>query len=428
MIKKIVIAIVCLAVNSLYAQDGTISPYSYFGIGDQRALGTIENQMMGGIGMYSDSIHINLKNPASYSKLGIQAGENFGITTYSAGVSHKALRLKTYTEQQNSSVTNLDYLSIGFSVRKGWGIGFGVMPVSSVGYNLVSESNNSNGVLVTNQLNGEGGLNRVYISTGYQLINNLSLGITANFNFGTLKYRRIQSVADVQFGTLDQRNSRVNGMDFNYALNYTPSINDKYTFYSSLRVNTQANLTSKNTKEVGSFSLVTGKNIEVLDVDLDAQNLRNTDLKIPTTTTLGIGFGEERSWFLGAEYSFQGLSSFSNVFLDAENIEYKDASTIAFGGFFVPNHNSFDGYFKRITYRAGLRLDQTGMVINNKDIKNFGITFGIGLPLRNYSNLNLGFELGRRGTSASDLVEESYFKVNVGLSLNDLWFQKRKIN
>jgi hypothetical protein len=428
MIKKIVIAIVCLAVYSLHAQDGTISPYSYFGIGDQRALGTIENQMMGGVAMFSDSIHINLKNPASYSKLGIQAGENFGITTYAAGVSHKASRLKTYTEQQNSAVTNLDYLSIGFSVRKGWGVGFGVMPFSSIGYNLVSESINGNGAAVTNQLVGEGGLNRVYFSTGYQLTNNLSLGISANFNFGTLKYRRVQSVADVQFGTLDQRNSRVNGMDFNYALNYTPHINDTYTFYSSLRVNTQANLTSKNTKEVGSFSLVTGQNIEVLDVNLDAQNLRNTFLKIPTTTTLGVGFGKERNWFLGAEYSFQGLSSFSNVFLNVENLEYKDASTIAFGGFFVPNHTSFDGYFKRITYRAGLRLDQTGMVINNKDIKNFGITFGIGLPLRNYSNLNLGFELGRRGTSASDLVEESYFKVNVGLSLNDLWFQKRKIN
>ncbi len=428
MIKRIVIAIVCLAFNSLHAQDGTISPYSYFGIGDQRALGTMENQMMGGVGMFSDSIHINLKNPASYSKLGIQAGENFGITTYAAGVSHKGSRLKTYTDQQNSAVTNLDYLSIGFSVRKGWGIGFGIMPVSSVGYNFVAETTNSNGAMVTNRLDGEGGLNRVYFSTGYQLTNTLSLGITANFNFGTLKYRRVQSVADVQFGTLDQRNSRVNGMDFNYALNYTPKINEKYTLYSSLRVNTQANLTSKNAKALGSFSLGTGQNIEVLDVNLDAQNLRNTFLKIPTTTTVGLGFGQERIWFLGAEYSFQGFSSFSNEFLDFENLVYNDASTIAFGGFFVPKHTSFDGYFKRITYRAGLHLDQTGMVINNKDIKNFGITFGIGLPLRNYSNLNIGFELGRRGTSASDLVEESYFKVNVGLSLNDLWFQKRKIN
>ncbi len=428
MIKKIIIAIVCLAVNGLYAQNGTVSPYSYFGLGDSRDVGTVENQMMGGIGMFADSIHVNLKNPAAYSKLGIKYGENFGITTYTAGVSHKLVQLKTFSDQQSSAVTNLDYLSIGMTLKKGWGLGFGLMPYSSVGYNLISTSTNGDGATVTNQFNGEGGLNRVYMSTGYQITKNLSLGITANFNFGTLKYRRVQSVEDVQFGTVDNRSSRVNGLDFNYALNYSLNVKEKNTLYTSVRVNTQANLASQNIQEVGSFSLTTVNNIEVISVDLDAQSLRNTDLKIPTTTTLGVGYGEERKWFLGAEYSFQGLSSFSNSFLNIENLEYKDASTWALGGFFVPNYSSFDGYFKRITYRAGLRLENTGMYINNKDIKNFGITFGFGLPLSGLSNLNVGFELGRRGTSAENLVEESYLKINVGMSLSDLWFQKRKIN
>jgi hypothetical protein len=110
-------------------------------------------------------------------------------------------------------------------------------------------------------------------------------------------------------------------------------------------------------------------------------------------------------------------------------LEYENASTFAVGGFYTPNRSSFESYFKRITYRAGLRLDKTGMVINNTDINNFGITFGLGLPLgNNLSNLNLGFELGRRGTTSADLIEESYFKLSIGLSLNDQWFQKRKIN
>ncbi len=428
MIRKIVITIVCLAATCLYAQDGTVSPYSYFGIGDLRATGTVENQMMGGIAMYADSIHINLKNPAAYSKLGIPANEDFGITTYSAGVSHKEFRLKNFTDQQSSSVTSLDYLSLAFSLKKGLGIGFGVMPYSSVGYNVVSQSRNADQALVTNQFTGEGGLNRVYFSAGYEFIKDFSIGVTANFNFGTLKNRRVQSVEDVQFGTLDQRISKINGMDFNYALSYTPTIRNNQKLFASLRINTQANLVSKNTKEVGSFSLATGRNIEVIDVDLDAQSLRNTGLKVPTTTTLGLGYGVDKKWFLGAEYSFQGLSSFSNDFLAIDNLEYKDASSYAFGGYFIPDYSAFNGYLKRITYRAGIRFDKTGMVVNNKNINNFGITFGLGLPLRgNFSNLNLGFELGRRGTSAADLIEESYFKINVGLSLNDLWFRKKKI-
>ncbi len=132
---------------------------------------------------------------------------------------------------------------------------------------------------------------------------------------------------------------------------------------------------------------------------------------------------------MGAEYSMQELSTFQNEFITYENLVYQDASTIAFGGYFVPDYNSFSSYLKRITYRAGLRYQKTGLIINEKEINNFGITFGLGLPLgRDFSNINLGFELGRRGTSMNNLVEESYLKVSLGLSFNSLWFQKRKIN
>lgn len=415
-----------MGAHGLFAQNATISPYSYFGIGDLRDNGSVENQMMGGVSMYGDSIHVNLTNPAAYSKL--------WLTTYTAGISHTRYRLKDWSEEQNTSVTNLDYLSIGFPVAKNVGVGFGIMPYSSVGYNLRDETTNNNGADVINVYSGEGGLNRLYASVGFQLIKDLSLGVTANFNFGTLEYQRIQSVEGVQFGTVDNRESRVNGYDFKYALNYTPKIKDKYTLYTSILVNTQGNLVSKNSETLGSFSLSTGSNIEVVDVDLDATNLRNTELKVPTRTTVGLGFGQDKKWFLGGEYSFQQFSDFENRFLGLDNITYNNASTYAFGGYWIPDYTALTGYLKRVVYRAGLRYDKSGLEVNNKEINNFGITFGVGLPLSGatfdtyFSNLNLGFELGRRGTTDANLIEESYLKINVGLSLNDRWFQKRKIN
>ena len=420
MIKKILIAFLCVVAHGAFAQNGTISPYSYFGIGDDRDKGAVDTQMMGGVSMYGDRIHINLSNPAAYSKL--------RLTAYTAGISHKEYQLKSWNEEQRTSVTNLDYLAIGFPLAKNVGFGFGIMPYSSVGYSLNSTSNSANGE-VSNFFEGEGGLNRLYASIGFEPIKNLSFGVTANFNFGTLEYQRIQSVEGVQFGTLDDRESNINGYDFKYALNYNPTIKDKYTLYTSVLINTQGNLTSENTQTLGSFSLVTGNNVEVVDVDLDASNLRNTELKIPTRTTFGLGFGENKKWFLGAEYSFQQMGDFENTFLGLDNIDYGDANTYALGGYWIPDYRSLTGYFNRITYRAGLRYDVTGMTINNKEINNFGITFGLGLPLgADFSNLNVGFELGRRGTTDANLIEESYFKVNIGLSLNDRWFQQRKIN
>lgn len=421
MIKNFVVAMICCTVFTISAQNGTVSPYSYFGIGDLRSTGSIENQMMGGISVYGDSIHVNLSNPAAYAKL--------GAMTYTMAVSHREYRLKSYTEQQNSSVTNIDYLAIGLPLGKGFGVGIGLMPYTSVGYNLVSERLNAEQDTITNRLTGDGGLSRFYLSVGYKITKDLSIGVTGNFNFGTLTGNRIQSIENILFGSLDRRESKVNGFDFNYALNYNPTVKGKYTLFSSLLVNTQGNLTSENTQQIGSFSLSTGQNIEVIDVNLDAQGLRYTEIKVPTTTTLGLGFGKDKKWFLGAEYSYQGFSDFRNDFIQLENLEYKDASSISLGGYFVPDYTSFTSYAKRVTYRAGIRNTKTGMVVNNKEINNFGITFGMGLPLGgSFSNLNLGFEVGRRGTTDAALIEESYLKVNLGLSLNDRWFQKRKID
>ncbi|TAI48034.1 hypothetical protein [Flagellimonas allohymeniacidonis] len=421
MVKKFLIAFFCVATHSIFAQNGTISPYSSFGIGDLRDNATVENKMMGGISLYADSIHYSLRNPAAFSKL--------KLTTYTAGISHTEYRLEDFTEEQNTSVTNLEYLAIGFPLGKNIGLGFGLMPFSSVGYDLLSETTNSEQQTVTNAFRGEGGLNRVFLSIGWEPIKNVSLGATANFNFGTLEYERIQSVEDVQFGTLDRRESRINGFDVNYALNYTPSFKNKYTLYTSVLINTQANLVAENSERLGSFSLVNGQEIEVIDVDLDATGLRNTELKIPTRATLGLGFGEDKKWFFGGEYSFQQFSSFRNDFLGLDNVEYSDANSFAFGGYFIPDYKALSGYFKRITYRAGLRYDVSGLVVNGREINNFGITFGFGLPLGNsFSNLNLGFELGKRGTTDANLIRESYLQFNASLSLNDRWFVKRKIN
>ena len=428
MVRKIVFVLVCLVALSGYAQDGTVSPYSYFGLGETSAASTVENQMMGGIGVYADSIHVNLRNPAAYSKLGIKAGESFGITTYTAGISHKQTQLKSFSDQQSSSVTNLDYLSLGFTLKKGLGLGFGVMPYTSVGYNFV-DTRGAEGSRIINEYSGEGGLNRIYLSLGYEVFKNFSVGVSANYNFGVVESLRIQSTENVQFGVKDERSSRINGVDLNYAVYYTPEVDEKHTLYTSLRINTQANLSARNTKRIGSFSLLTQQDVEAVDVNLEAQGLKETGVKIPTTATVGVGYGEKMKWFLGLEYSYQQLSDYSNVFLEIDNLVYDDASTFALGGFYVPNRSSFESYLSRVTYRAGVRMDKTGMVINDKEVNNFGITFGLGLPLgNNLSNLNLGFELGRRGTTSADLIEESYFKVNVGLSLNDIWFRKRKIN
>ena len=67
MIKKFIVVLIAIVGCFSNAQQGTASPYSFYGIGSLKFRGTAENRGMGGIGSYIDSLHINLRNPASYA-------------------------------------------------------------------------------------------------------------------------------------------------------------------------------------------------------------------------------------------------------------------------------------------------------------------------------------------------------------------------
>ncbi len=82
MIKKITTSIGLLITVLSFAQQSTSSPYSAFGIGEQRLKGTSEQRAMGGLGIFPDSIHLNLLNPASYSGLQLTIISVGGQTTF----------------------------------------------------------------------------------------------------------------------------------------------------------------------------------------------------------------------------------------------------------------------------------------------------------------------------------------------------------
>lgn len=79
-----------------------------------------------------------------------------------------------------------------------------------------------------------------------------------------------------------------------------------------------------------------------------------------------------------------------------------------------------------MTYRVGARFENTGLVLNNQTIEDFGMTFGLGFPVGGLSKINIGVELGQLGTLDDGLVKENYANIMLGFSLSDIWFIKRK--
>jgi hypothetical protein len=416
----------------LWGQNGTVSPYSYFGLGDFRAKSTVENRMMGGISMLGDSIHINLQNPAAYGSL--------RLTTYSVGAHNKNYAFKSASETATSDisdrgrVTNLDYLVLAFPLSPKSSFAFGIMPFSNVGYDLFKTSLNANQDEVSTSYRGSGGINRVYLATGIEPIKGLNFGVAAHYNFGNQAYDRYQSIDGVQLGTFDQREVTISGFDFTISAIANRKINmgnKEYRLHAMVSRELQMNLNASNTQSLGTFQTSNGATRERLDVDLGY--LAETTIEIPSMTTLGLGIGKDRNWFAGFEYSSQDMSQFKNDFLAVSNATYIAANTIKIGGYYIPDYTAISGIFNRITYRAGLRIENTGLLIEGDELQNKVASIGFGMPIGStandrFSNLNIGFEVGKRGTSTSSLVDENYFGVNIGLSLNDRWFVKRRIN
>ena len=118
MIKRFIVIVAVFFTVVATAQENVSSPYSYYGIGLNTFKGTVENRSMGGLSMFSDSIHLNLRNPAGYGRL--------RRTTYAVGGSHERLSLNSDAGEDNAKVSSLDYLAIGVPIGGNLGFGIGV--------------------------------------------------------------------------------------------------------------------------------------------------------------------------------------------------------------------------------------------------------------------------------------------------------------
>jgi len=410
MLKNTIISIFLLIAGISLAQEGTISPYSFYGIGTLKFKGSAENRSMAGISIYSDSIHLSMQNPAGVADL--------RLVNYSVGGSHKYVTQETAAEKRKASTTSMDYLAIGIPMGK-MGVGFGLVPYTSVGYSLRSINGGT-----TSEYSGFGGLNKAFLSLGYRVTSKLNIGAELNYNFGNIENTTISSEEGIEYATREINKSDLLGFNFIFGASYKTMVSENLQLSTSLSYSPETDFNSENNRKIATVLVTSGGGTGVV-VEEDIP-VEDTDLTFPSQFTFGTGIGTPKHWFVGVEYSAQKTSNFTNRTFDISDVEFTNASKYRIGGFYIPNYNSIGNYWKRVVYRAGFRYEGTGLKISGQDINEFGISFGVGLPVgRLFSNVNLGFEVGKRGTKDFGLIQENFFNTFLSLSLNDKWFEKR---
>jgi long-subunit fatty acid transport protein len=408
-----------------FAQSTGNSPYSQLGIGDINNSAFVPNQAMGGAGAsHANGIYINHMNPALLVRN--------RITVFDVGVNGQLKRLQTNTSSQQDFGGNLGYLSYAFPAARKWTIGATLRPYSNVNYEMNSTGpvSGSPASQASYNYKGEGGLTTVELTNAVNIIGGLSLGLRASYIFGNITHESVASVEGPTAATnrlAYVRRTNYSDIVFNTGLVYRHKIREKLFLNGGFVYDFSTNV--KGNRFIG-FQQRSAADNTALQVGYDtlAKDIKGS-VSLPAQYKVGISLDAPFHWAIMADFSYHDWSGYKD-FGTQETLG--SGYTLALGGEWTPDINSVSNYLKRITYRTGLYYAQTPILLNNEQVSDFGINFGTSVPVgRGFSNLNLAFTAGQRGTLNNNLIKEQYFRVAVGFTLNglyDRWFQKNKID
>lgn len=426
-ILKTICALFLLAGTTLSAQVNTQSPYSRFGLGELSQPGFAHNLSLGGTGIgLRASNRINYLNPASYSAIDTLS------FLFDFGLNSTTTQYEDNTSNYRVSNYNIHNIAIGFGITKFWKSAIGIVPYSSVGYSIGESRFLSGSGLLDYTYTGTGGLNNLFIGNSVKFLKYFSAGLNLSYLFGYLDYSNRVDFPYESYAASTIIDNRLNIKDMTYNLGFQfhRTFKDKYSlvlgavYDNETRLNTTQSL-FQTTYYPGSTTTI-GDSI-ILDPKyvVNSEDTAVTTI-LPRNLGLGFSFGIQNKLIFSGDYSTR---EWSKAFIPGKSDTLANSSSLNFGLEYTPDYQAVRGYFNKVHYRLGGYYSNNYLRIRGEQLRDYGISFGVGLPLRNTkSSFNIGFMGGQRGTLDKNLVKETYGMVNFGLTLHDFWFFKRKFD
>jgi len=412
----------------LSGQFNTYSPYTRFALGDLAKQGFGQGQAMGGTGLaLHEGNRINHLNPASFASLdSTSVYFDFGANTF-----HNEYKTENYSNTWWNM--NLHHVAFASSMGKYFGVSAGIVPYSSIGYNIKQEYDDlTHGLAMDTYYQGEGGIMNFYVGSAVKLLDRVSLGLTMNYLMGKLTRER-----QVQFPTHSEysRPSSVENLTmrkpvFTLGLQYKEVFTDKFFFTVGGIYDFKANAKVSNDYKVNNLFYsddpVYLNDSVIIDPNfIIGQDTAMNQLSIPERIGVGIAFGIPQKLIFTGDFYKQDWTGV----MSGENFATTNRTSMHFGLEYIPDVDAIRGYYKFMSYRAGGYYTKSYLMVNGQQLEDYGITFGVGLPVKTLrSSINVAFTLGTRGTTEYNLVKENYGIITFNVTLHDLWFRKRRFD
>ncbi len=417
----------------LSAQQRTYSPLSRFGLGEAQTIGYGAKSGMGntGIGMRS-SYGLNNLNVASLTALD-------SLSFYfDGGVSYFWQSQELSKGSIDNSDMVFDYIGLAFSVSPNVSYTVGFKPLSSTGYNFLAAKSLDDESIAYSELSGSGSLTQAYFGAAVKPITNLSVGANISYLFGNLR-----NISKASFGGStgalnhgDYRELRISSILYDFGAQYTHNLNDAKSLTFGLTYRPKIGLKGESTLytargvKFGDDNNLFNTSYAVDTLAFSKGDLTNNEIEYAASLGLGISYNIEDKLQVGVDYLNEAWGDVKHI---DNSFGYKNTSSYSIGAEYIPNDRSAKSYLARVRYRAGAYYRDQNIArysnVENSDIYNYGITFGLGLPLkRSRTSINLSVELGKRSADGNSNFEQSYGKLTANFSLHEFWFRKRQID
>lgn len=399
------------------AQNNTNSPYTRYGYGDLVNQNFGNSKAMGGIAFgLRDGSQINPLNPASYTAID-------SLTfLFEGGASLQNSNISDGTLKLNVKNSSFDYVAMQFRLHRRLAMSIGLLPFSNVGYNVSQGySETSTSPAYTKQLIGDGGLHQLYAGLGIKVFENLSVGANVSYFWGDITRTLAMvypSYSDVSGQSVSTSYMETTGMSvrdykLDFGIQYTQPIGKKHSVTLGAVFSPKHNL----------------NNDTYVQTNTSVTSYKDTIVTCGTPNSFGAGFTYkyDNRLTIGVDYSLQ---KWGDVTYMNQPHAFCDRTKISAGAEYLPTRIGRN-YFGRVKYRLG------GYVTNpyykteagERASREYGVTAGFGLPVpRSRSIISVSAQYVHVEGLQAGMLNENILKFSIGITFNEHWFFKRKVN
>ena len=414
-------------------------PFNSYGIGDLQDWNSASAGGSSSLGLVSSyRQNISLSNPTTWPNLKY----TFLSLSYSGFES-------TLKNNSKNGYSNLQSAQLIIPIKNKYAIGIELHPYSyqkidmidSLGNDLIAFEDTLD---LQKQFVQAGGVMAFDISASTSIFSRTNLALTFQLLFGSSRQSKNLLVDEIPYAISSRLNySGVNTILFlkHYAFGFDFFLRSQFAFKPLEAIQTKLYPyfdTNKNGYHDFSYDYLNpGYDFPNPNDVPGPEQSRISNIHEPSSFSFGVSNTIYQRFQVSFEYQkSKENASYSNQIPNGFNKRIIENDKISFGAIWYPNKQSFK-FLDNLTFRSGLFFnnfatdelsDGSSIRIKSKNsVTEFGYSIGFGYKFKAVGNqIDFAYSSSLKSFEASDFSEERLRGFQIGISIADIWFIKRR--